>query len=208
MTRLIKIYGLWVISLLVLSCSSSKNAATASGGEIVIGNSATSSNSATSDNLKTDSIKVKYAGFLHTQPEKITNILLYKFIDYWLHTPYKWGGTDKRGIDCSAFIQKLLGDVYSIYIPRTSIDQFFANWIDRFGSTKHLSEGDLVFFRTMNDKVVSHVGVYLGNGMFVNSSSSKGVSIASLNDPYWKSKYVAAGRVKQGQQALKNKPGK
>jgi len=48
----------------------------------------------------------------------------------------------------------------------------------------------------MKGKVISHVGLYLGNRRFVNSSSTYGVSIANLDEPYWKSKYVAAGRVK------------
>jgi lipoprotein Spr len=111
--------------------------------------------------------------------------------------PYKWGGTDRRGIDCSAFVQRLLDTAYNITIPRTSIEQFFAEWTDRFVSTKYLSEGDLVFFATFGDNVVSHVGMYLCNGQFINSSSRKGVSLGDLNDPYWKSRYVAAGRIKQ-----------
>lgn len=141
-------------------------------------------------------IQLKYAGFLQTPPDSALNLKLYRFIDYWLHTPYLWGGTTKRGIDCSAFIQRLLADVYNIEIPRTSVQQFFTNNIEPFGSRHYLAEGDLVFFRTMKGKVISHVGLYLGNRRFVNSSSTYGVSIANLDEPYWKSKYVAAGRVK------------
>lgn len=143
-----------------------------------------------------NALQQKYARFLSISPDKITNSRLYGFIDNWLATPYEWGGIDKNGIDCSAFIQKLLSEVYTIIIPRTSIQQFFNNYIEKFKSKDYLSEGDLVFFRTMDDKVVSHVGVYLNNRMFINSSSSKGVSIASLDDPYWKKRYIAAGRVK------------
>jgi lipoprotein Spr len=68
--------------------------------------------------------------------------------------------------------------------------------VDKFGAAAYLSEGDLVFFRTMDDKLISHVGLYLNNNMFVNASSSRGVSIANLKDPYWKRCFVAAGRVK------------
>lgn len=143
------------------------------------------------------SIQKKYGGWLNISPDKITNKRLYTFIDQWIFTPYKWGGDDKNGIDCSAFMQRLLQDVYNIYIPRTSVEQFFDKWIERFGSTRHLAEGDLVFFRTMEGKVISHVGLYLNNRMFINASSSKGVSLGNLDDPYWKSKYVAAGRIKQ-----------
>jgi cell wall-associated NlpC family hydrolase len=201
MNSFIRLYFL-LFAFVLGSCGSTKKTPVYTGGEIVLGASEAPALPATASPEKYDSLRVKYARYLNSAPDKITNIQLYKVIDYWLYTPYKWGGTTKSGIDCSAFIQRLLEDAYSIYIPRTSIDQFFAKWIDRFGSAQHLSEGDLVFFRTMDDKIVSHVGMYLGNGMFVNSSSSKGVSIASLNDPYWKKRYVAAGRVKQGHQAV------
>jgi lipoprotein Spr len=143
-----------------------------------------------------DTIQLKYASYLRVQPEQLKDVALYHFIERWLHTPYKWGGIDERGIDCSAFLQRLYADVYLIQIPRTSIQQFFAEKVELFKSEKYLSEGDLVFFRTMNNKFISHVGLYLHNDMFVNSSSSKGVSIASLKDPYWKKRYVAAGRLK------------
>lgn len=143
-----------------------------------------------------DSIQLKYANYLKIQPDEIRNTALYHFIERWLHTPYKWGGMDERGIDCSAFLQRLLADVYLIQIPRTSIEQFFAEKVEKFKSSEYLSEGDLVFFRTMEGKYVSHVGLYLHNDMFVNSSSSKGVSIASLKDPYWKKRYVASGRLR------------
>jgi lipoprotein Spr len=143
-----------------------------------------------------DTIQLKYAGYLKVQPGELKETALYHFIERWLHTPYKWGGVDERGIDCSAFLQRLFADVYMVQIPRTSIQQFFAERVELFTSPRYLSEGDLVFFRTMNNKLISHVGLYLHNDMFVNSSSSKGVSIASLKDPYWKKRYIAAGRLK------------
>lgn len=145
---------------------------------------------------KMDVVQGKYARLLSVPASVLTQLQLYYFIDKWLYTPYKWGGTDTRGIDCSAFIQRLLAEVYMIQVPRTSVQQFFTNRIEPFASTRHLSEGDLVFFRTMDNTVISHVGMYLHNNMFVSASSSRGVSIASLNDPYWKKKFVAAGRMR------------
>src|SRR5450432_1790214 len=182
-----------IIALLTSSCGSSKKASRSTGQEIVV---STAPASAPVPLKVYDSLQKKYAVYLGVEPAQITNIRLYQFIDNWLNTPYKWGGTTKRGIDCSSLIQQLLLDVYNISIPRTSVDQFFTQWIDKFGSTQYLSEGDLVFFRTNQEKIVSHVGLYLGNRMFVNSSSSKGVSIANLDDPYWRKMYVGAGRVK------------
>jgi hypothetical protein len=140
--------------------------------------------------------KVKYARMIGVPPDSIKNKKLYSFIEEWINTPYLWGGTDKKGIDCSGFIQKLFQEVYRIDIPRTSVDQFFTQSVDKFRSVKFCHEGDLVFFKTTDDRLISHVGVYLQNNMFVNSSSSKGVSIANLQDPYWKSNYVACGRLR------------
>jgi len=203
---------------LFIACGPAKNINQVQGGDIVLGSrieppapsstapsspspaesrASRSSSDIDSSQLRYDAaIQVRYAGYLKIEPQQIQNIPLYSFIDQWMATPYKWGGTDATGIDCSAFIQRVLAKVYNIQIPRTSVQQFFNDWIDKFGSTEYLSEGDLVFFRTDNEKLISHVGMYLKNRMFVNSSSSKGVSIASLDDPYWKKRYVAAGRIK------------
>jgi cell wall-associated NlpC family hydrolase len=140
--------------------------------------------------------KLKWAKKLNTSPDSIFNLKLYAFIDDWLGIPYLWGGTTRRGIDCSAFVQKLYEDVYNIYVPRTSLTQFYTTWVDVYKNTKYLEEGDMVFFKTMkNRNIVTHVGFYLHNGYFVNSSR-KGVSLGNLNDRYWASKYVAAGRLK------------
>jgi lipoprotein Spr len=181
----------FIITLIAVSCSRKTSPA---GSEIII------IDSPSADTIQTagmyDSLRIKYAVFLKTNPEYIKNTRLYGFIDEWMGTPYQWGGNSKKGIDCSAFMQRLLFNVYNINIPRTSVQQFHDQWTDRFRSKNHLSEGDLVFFQTMEGKLISHVGLYLANGMFINSSSSKGVSIASLNDPYWKACYVAAGRIK------------
>jgi cell wall-associated NlpC family hydrolase len=150
-----------------------------------------------------DVIQLKYAKTLHTTPDRIRNLILYRFIDKWMNTPYLWGGTTEKGIDCSAFMQRLLAEVYDLHIPRTSIEQFFTKHVEQFLATKHLSEGDLVFFQTMKGKPVSHVGLYLHNNLFINASSSKGVSIGDLKDPYWSTKYFAAGRVKVSSLARK-----
>ena len=186
-----RLIGICFFCFLLLACSSSKKTASTGNDQIIINTTGKS----TAGSGMYDTLQRKYAAYLKVEPNQITNIKLYQFIDQWLNTPYKWGGTSKKGVDCSSLIQQLLQNVYEISIPRTSVEQFFAKWINKFGSKQHLAEGDLVFFRTDETKVVSHVGLYLGNRMFVNSSSSKGVSIANLDDPYWKRLYVGAGRV-------------
>lgn len=144
-----------------------------------------------------DAIQIKYGKLLGVAPETITNAKLYRFVDEWLNTPYKWGGTDKRGIDCSAFVQRLLSEVYAVNIPRTSEQQFLNNLVDRFKLNTYAHEGDLVFFTFKKDKIISHVGLYLANNKFVNSCN-QGVIIADLTNPYWKRNYVGAGRFKTG----------
>ena len=138
----------------------------------------------------------KYAAFMKISSDSISNVPLYVFIDKWLKTPYKYGGADEKGIDCSAFIQRLLGDVYSIQVPRTSAQQFFTKNVEAFHDKTYFSEGDLVFFCTVPGTPISHVGMYLKNRYFINATTSSGVSISNLDEPYWKKRFVAAGRVK------------
>lgn len=183
-----------VVCFILLACGSSKK--TAAPRDIIIADYDTVKTVSANPDASLLVLKKKYAQYLHTSPDSITNIKLYRFIDDWLHTPYLWGGTDRRGIDCSAFIQRLLADVYNIRIPRTSVQQFFTDNVEPFGGKHYLSEGDLVFFQTIDNTIISHVGLYLGNNRFVNSSSSEGVSIGDLTSPYWKKRYVASGRVK------------
>ena len=67
---------------------------------------------------------------------------------------------------------------------------------DRFTGMKYLKEGDLLFFRMNEADVISHVGVYLQNGKFLNSIRSKGVHIDDLNNRYFKTRYYCAARIK------------
>ena len=143
----------------------------------------------------TITLQQKYAKLLGVAPAEIRNLKLYRFVDEWLNTPYKWGGTNKQGVDCSSFVQQLLTNVYGVSIPRTSEYQFFDQLVERFANTAYAAEGDLLFFKTLNNgHPITHVGLYLNNNKFVNASSKAGVSIADLANPYWKNCYVGSGR--------------
>jgi Cell wall-associated hydrolases (invasion-associated proteins) len=112
-------------------------------------------------------------------------------INEWLGTPYKYGGNDKKGVDCSGFVQQVYKKVYHLNLPRTSSDIYsFCKKI----KLPDLREGDLVFF-DYEGKGVSHVGIYLSDNKFVHASSSKGVVISDLTNSYNKKKFVGAGRV-------------
>lgn len=151
--------------------------------------------------LEESKLVKKYAGLLKLDEEVIKqNITLYKFIDSWMGTPYKWGGCDRGGIDCSCFIMTLFDQVFDINIKRTTFTQFYDNDISLFRNSSSFGLGDLIFFKTnisreTNRNAITHVGMYLANGYFIQSSSS-GVNIGNLNATYWKNCFVAAGRLK------------
>lgn len=141
-------------------------------------------------------LQFKYALLLNTEVEMVKNISLYKIIDEWFGTRYRYGGTGKSGIDCSAFMQVFFSSLYNIDIPRTARQQYdFSRRI----SKEELKEGDLVFFNTTGG--VSHVGIYLQNNKFAHAGSSEGVTISDLGDAYWLSRYLGAGRVEDLQSA-------
>lgn len=132
------------------------------------------------------SAKAKLAEGLRRNPQ------LYGFIQEWYGTPYRLGGTSKRAIDCSAFTRQLFLDVFGQSLERTAAMQFMMT--KRIYDKNELKEGDLVFF-SIKTKRISHCGVYLGDGKFVHASSSQGVVISDLNQPYWTRYYAGAGRL-------------
>ena len=136
-------------------------------------------------------LQIKYAVLLNTPAEEVRNTKMFEFIDDWYGTPYRLGGTTKKGIDCSAFTQFLFAGVYGLSIPRTARDQYQVT--NRISRTE-LKEGDLIFFNTRGG--ISHVGVYLQNNKFVHASTSGGVMISDIFDEYWARKFVGVGRLK------------
>ncbi|MET3575397.1 C40 family peptidase [Bhargavaea ullalensis] len=109
----------------------------------------------------------------------------------YLGVPYKYGGTTTAGIDCSAYTQLVYKNV-GVSIPRTSGAQYNSG---KAVAKSNLQVGDLVFFNT-SGKGVSHVGIYIGSNSFIQASTSRGVTITSLSDPYyWGSKYIGARRI-------------
>lgn len=117
---------------------------------------------------------------------------LYKTINSWLGVPYKYGGTDRKGIDCSAFVGVVYKTVYGVALRRTCNDMLRDVTLV---SRNEVKEGDLLFFTNSKGKV-SHVGIYLREGLFAHSSTSNGVSVSNVNSGYWQKHFYKGGRVK------------
>lgn len=112
-------------------------------------------------------------------------------------TPYRYGGSSPRGFDCSGFTRWTF-DGHGAGLPRTSMEQFNLGKRDshkRIWKRKNLKVGDLVFHKTTSARV-GHVGIYIGKGKFISSTSSGGVRVRSIWDPYyWGPRWVGATRV-------------
>ncbi|MFM6925403.1 MAG: C40 family peptidase [Ferruginibacter sp.] len=136
------------------------------------------------------SLQFKYAQLLDVEVESLSNITLFKEIEKWMGTRYRYGGATEKGIDCSAYAGTLVHSVFGLVLPRTARDQY-ANCIKL--DKEQLQQGDLVFFNTRGG--ISHVGLYLGNGYFTHASTSIGVTISNLSETYWNKKFISGGRL-------------
>jgi cell wall-associated NlpC family hydrolase len=108
-------------------------------------------------------------------------------------TRYRFGGTTKRGMDCSGLVARVWADLKMKKIPRASSALYNS------GKPVHLAElqpGDLVFFKNTYKRGISHVGVYAGNNKFVHASGHRtGVTITKLSEPYYQLHYAGARRL-------------
>ena len=120
-----------------------------------------------------------------------SNIKLYKFIYEWIGTPYRFGGNTKKGIDCSAFTKAIYDKVFNTTLLRNSRDIF--SMVDPLPKDE-LKEGDLVFFKIRSTRI-THIGIYLGDNRFAHASSSRGVVISNLNEPYYSRFFYKGGRI-------------
>lgn len=110
-----------------------------------------------------------------------------------LGVPYLWGGTTRKGIDCSGFTQYSYRKI-GYTINRTAVSQL-ANGI--VVAKADMRPGDLVFFKntTDNGRIATHVGIYLGDGKMIHSGASNGVVVVSLSLDYWQQHFLCARRV-------------
>jgi len=144
----------------------------------------------------------------HTQQPKTDKKILQKFhqtkqenttpkqrfaaaVDNWLGVRYCYAGESKKGVDCSALVQQIYKEAFGIKIPRTTKQQIRIG--RKLTKITQLREGDILFFQTSFHTL--HAAIYLQNGNFVHASSSHGVKLANIYNPYWKSRFKEARRL-------------
>ena len=125
-------------------------------------------------------------------PKQARNLLV-SAAESYRGTPYRYGGLASTGVDCSGLVYLSFRKALGISVPRTARRQY--DWADPVARSA-LQPGDLVFFNT--EGPISHVGIYIGDGRFVHAASEgavTGVTVADLNEPYWRRAYAGGGRV-------------
>jgi cell wall-associated NlpC family hydrolase len=133
--------------------------------------------------------KLKTFNVALTPREKIL-LEVIKFLD----TPYQYGGKTGDGMDCSAFTGLVYKNSLGIDLPRSSREQYNAgDNIDK----DELKFGDLVFFNTRRRSKPGHVGIFIGENQFVHASRKLGVTVSSLDEVYYKKRYMGARRIDQ-----------
>ncbi len=125
--------------------------------------------------------------------ERVTSsskVTLEKVYQKYKGTPYLYGGTTSRGFDCSGFVQRAYMDAFKKKLPRTTKAMMkYGKKINKSA----LKVGDLVFFHPT--RRYYHVGIYMGNGLFMHASSSRGVMKSNLSLKYWQKSYVMSRRI-------------
>lgn len=116
---------------------------------------------------------------------------LYAQHSEWKGTRYKIEGLNKKGIDYSGFVLLTFRSKFGINLPRTTRLQAKRG---KHVTQNQLMSGDILFFKTGINK--KHTGIYLENRRFLHASSSRGVTISSLDNQYWSSRYWKAKRIR------------
>ena len=115
---------------------------------------------------------------------------LYGQHSLWRGVNYQLGGLSKSGVDCSGFVMLTFRDKFAINLPRSTKELAIQGKAVR---QKNIQVGDLLFFKTA--LFTRHVGIYMGEGRFLHASTSRGVIISRLDNPYWESSFWMARRL-------------
>jgi probable lipoprotein NlpC len=145
--------------------------------------------SAPSYDAKKSSVNITVKRVDLNNTTKVKKILNQQYAD-WRHVKHRIGGMSKKGIDCSGLVYKTYRTKFGIEVPRSTEYQSQAG---RSIKQSQLKAGDMVFFKT--GFKARHVGMYIDKGNFLHVSSSKGVMISNMEDPYWYSAYWKSQRL-------------
>ncbi len=130
--------------------------------------------------------------YLDTGSTSADNII--KTARKYLGTPHCMGGSTKKCIDCSGLVMAVFAE-HGILLPHSSEEQARYGTIIR--NKTDLRKGDLVFFINTykTSKYITHAGIYIGNNEMIHTSSSKGVMVSSLDNVYWREKFIFGTRM-------------
>lgn len=183
--KLLKYMFVSVMSFLMVSCGSTKNTA---GRRYHSGNNHSGSSNYTTFNI---------SGSLAPQSKALLSEA-----KTWIGTPYKYGGEDKSGVDCSGLVVKVYKSALDIKLPRNSGEQArYCSPLDK----NQLMPGDLLFFATSGSSTsVSHVGIYVGDGKMIHSSASNGVVVSDISSDYYVRTFAGAGSVDKYREMVSN----
>ncbi len=116
---------------------------------------------------------------------------LFSDVKQYLGIRYRFGGTTPAGFDCSGFVRFMFGKVFDMQLPRSSREMSaLGTKVER----NELKPGDLVFFRNARNRI-NHVGIFVGNGLFVHSSLSKGITSDRLSENYYDKRFATGVRI-------------
>jgi hypothetical protein len=117
---------------------------------------------------------------------------MHRAIQSYLGTPYRWGGEDRQGVDCSGLVVVVFRQAVGMSLPH-STDELYS--MGRGVARSRIRHGDLVFFSD-SGRTPTHVGIGLGGTRFIHASSGQGVVISDLETDYFKQRYIGARRLR------------
>ncbi|MBJ9260417.1 C40 family peptidase [Citrobacter amalonaticus] len=127
--------------------------------------------------------------------QNITDVAIHR-LEAQLGKPYVWGGVNPdRGFDCSGLVFYAYNKILAAKLPRTANEMYHYRWAT-IVSNHDLRRGDLLFFHIHSQEIADHMGVYLGDGQFIQSPrTGETIRVSQLTDPFWQDHFLGARRI-------------